>query len=344
MNTSAAVFILARSSEDWIPLPRLPEPTAAPTKARPANQDPDSWAALELVPCGLCGGRGRMLAGVRPCHACPSLTKPGKDRAPGWLAMRSKRAAHGCLPCTGCEGAGWRERREGETPVDPYTLERLDLQGERVVERSIADQLRTGDLRYSEQRALDDAIDKTARLIAMYDGSRDDLEQFGWERLKDLYWRHGDYRLLARAQALLAVGRPMRWTTWRRFVIGQDDHGVRSDRIRESLAETAGLMGAWMIAERRAQLNGLALKRPREVELRVPPWLSPQLDAEVRKGSLWQGKTAAHHAARAGRDALILAMRDAHTEAEIAGRFALTERRVRQILALGGASATGPAA
>lgn len=340
MNPADAVTILARTSEDWIPSPRLPEPTAAVVKARPANSDPDSHAATELVPCGTCGGRGRLL-GPRPCHACPVMTKPGKERPPGWAAMRKRRAQHGCLPCPGCE-SGWRERREGETPVDSYTLERLPLDDEARVERPVDEQLRSGELRYSEPWELEAAIRKTERVLALMEG-RVDLEQFGWERVKQLYWRQGDYALLSWAQHRLGAERPMRLSTWNRFVVGRDEP-VTSDRMSGRILETSQLLAAWMISKRRQQLNGLTTRRPRAVEIRVPPWLLPSVDAEARKPSLWRGRSGEHVAQRANRDALIVAMADRPT-VELATRFSLSEKRIRQIIDQGllGA-ATGPAA
>lgn len=352
MNPAEAVFILARSSEDWIPSPRLPEPMAAAAKARPTNTDPDSHAATELVPCGTCGGRGRTLATGRPCHACPSQTKPGKDRPPGWRELRRKRAQHGCLPCPGCEGSGWRERREGETPVDPYTLERLPLGAGEAAPMTLAreleeirHQLRTGELRYAEMWELDAAIRKTERLLALSEG-RFDLEEFGWERIKKLYWRTGDYALLEWAHRRLEAERPMAWSTWRRFVVGRDDSEVQSERIRERLDETAGLLAGWMVARRRAMLEAVTRREQRAVELRVPPWLVPEREAEGRKPMLWRGRSEQHRQARDERDALILGMlADGAEPGEVAGRFALSSRRVQQILAeSGGAVASGPAA
>ena len=286
-----AVLLLAGELLDYLPQARQSSSLLETTPGLSASRE---------VPCGVCKGRGRM-TGQHPCVSCPPRLGPQ-------VPPPAFKTRHGCVPCLGCDGTGWRRRRVGDPEFDAYSGTEIGS------EQGDADRKRWEELQDLERR-----LAHTERLLALHE--RPDTVEEAWEESRARMWRQGDYARLVRAMEGLRAIYPRRFSIfWRVCVLHED---VRlSESLREELDRTAALIAAAMGPKR----------------IRVPRHLEADAANEARKQAMWRGQTPAHAKARRERDELIRAMRSgAHDGtpwkfARLARHFALSERQIKTIV------------
>ena len=206
-------------------------------------------------------------------------------------------AGHGCKPCLGCDGVGWRIARAGEEPVDEYLA---TTEANRKPWEEDAD----------AQRRLE----HTERLLRLWEAP--DSVGFAWEERRDVLHRSGSFAELEACLRRLHPEYPARFSQWWRIIVCAEPVTL-TEAARFALDGTSELLAAWM-PER----------------IRVPRRLLPENGARLRKTSLWRGRTPAHERVRSERDLLICEQRSmGWPPAQIARYHGLDKRRVNQILA-----------
>lgn len=284
-----AVLTLGGSLLDYLDQPRQPSSTL--------GTEPGLSRSRE-VPCSACGARGRVARG-RPCASCPPRT--GTNPRPPAFA-----ATHGCTPCLGCDGTGWRRRRKGDPEYDAYAGAEIE-----------SDQGHSDRKRWEELQDLERRLAQTEAYIAHYEGRDDDVE-VGWERRRLAQWRQGSYAELVLALADLERRWPSGYSLfWRHVVLG--GYGRLTGRALDALLEVARLLAYELMPE----------------QIKVPRALRGDERAADAKESLWRGRTAKHEQARRERDQRIIHQRFVlgWKVARIARYHALEERSVKRIIA-----------
>ena len=290
-----AVLTLGGSLLDYLDQPRQPSSTL--------RTEPGLSSSRE-VPCTACQARGRM-KGSSPCVRC--LPRTGTNPPP--IAHSTD---HGCTPCLGCEGSGWRRRRKSDPVFDAYAGAELDsFKG------------KSDRKRWEELQDLERRLAHTERVLAVYEG-RDETE-VGWETRRAAQWRQGSYGELVRALRKLEQTMPGAHSIfWRHVVLG--GYGQLSDRLQHLVYRTA---------------RYIAYSLMPDGEIRVPRALRGDERAADAKESLWRGRTEAHDLARRERDQLILHQRHVlrWKVSRIARYHALEERTIKRITATATAAA-----
>lgn len=157
-------------------------------------------------------------------------------------------------------------------------------------------------------------LERTNKLLRLW--LEPDSVGFAWEERKAELWGSGSFRELDLALRKLREHAPRRFSLWWRVIV-LDEPIVLSQAMRGHLEDTSDQLAALM---------------PRPIK--VPPWLRPDRHAQIRKSSLWRGRTNGHADQRSERDKQI-----AHQAAlgwsakKIADYHGLDKRRVNQILA-----------
>jgi hypothetical protein len=290
-----AVLLLGGSLLDYLDQPRQPSSTL--------GTEPGLSSSRE-VPCTACQARGRM-KGSNPCVRC--LPRTGTN--PVAIAYRTD---HGCTPCLGCDGTGWRRRRKADPVFDSYAGAELDsFKG------------KSDRKRWEELQDLERRLAHTERVLAEYEGRS--TAEVGWETRRAAQWRQGSYADLVKAMRVLEETMPDAHSLfWRHVVLG--GYGRLSERLQTLVYRTA---------------RYIAYSLMPGPEIRVPRALRGDQKAADAKESLWRGRSAAHELARRERDQLILHQRHVlHWKvARIARYHALEERTVKRITATASAAA-----
>jgi len=265
----------------------LPAPRQSSTLLR-ASTAPGP-APAGRVPCQACQGRGRVRGPGVPCVRCAPRRLPTRG-APPW------NTGHGCKPCLGCEGTGWRKARAGEEPVDEY------------VGPARGDDFEMG-------LDLATRLEHTNRLLRLW--LDPDSVGYRWEEVKERQWKSGSFAELDQALRRLRETHPGRFSLWWRVIVLAEPLEL-TEAARQAVAQTSDMLAAMM---------------PRPI--RVPAWMRPDRRARDRKTSLWRGRTNGHERQRQERNALIRHQAEdlGWSSKKIADWHGLTKQRVNQILA-----------
>lgn len=257
-------------------------------------------------------GEGGTVTGKR----CPSCNGDGSKRTRG-IVQR----------CDRCKG-------RGQITVDAHTGREL---ADTTIEQAITDELNDhyqrinrdpgerGTLRDAERRRIDAVLQQLERA-----GEPGEDRLLAALREKDRLFARGSYAEYETAVGLLEHAAPLAYSWHARFCWHHDSTVRINGRSHARLDE----LHDW-----------LAARMPDRI--RVPVEFLPVDDSE-RKDGLWRSKTPFGERAREERDERILyALRVQRVSAEqVAARFGLTAKRVRQIDAArpDAAVASGPAA
>lgn len=295
-----ATWALAETCLDHLPQARQPSSTL---EALPG------LAASREVPCTACGARGRVSSPGRPCAVCQPRIGPGSPKP----AFGER---HGCHPCPACDGTGWRRRRKADTPIDGYA-------GVEVPPEDKADDISIGSIRRALQAERDRPeirevnLRRVTRLLDQ--AERPEALRFGWEYAWERMCASGSYRELMAALEVLRGREPNSYSiVWQIVCLQQPV--VLSEQRQAFLNES-------MVA-----LTALMPDR-----IKVPWWLRGEKKNELRKESLWRGRSPAHRRERVERDAEVcrLAFEEGWKNERLCRYFALSLAQVKRIKAKG---------
>lgn len=250
-----------------------------------------------------------MVGPGKPCAGCGPRIGPNADPP----AFGKK---HGCYPCPGCEGTGWRRRRTTDVAIDAYA-------GVEVESRYAADDISVGAMRRALQvekerpELRDTNLRRAQRLIDQQE--RPESLRFSWEDAWDRMCAAGSYAELMVALEVLRGREESRYSVVWQIVCLQQPVTLSSQRqafLNESMAVLASFM-----PER----------------IRVPYWLREDKKNALKKESLWRGRSPAHARERKERDAEVcrLAFEEDWKNARLCAWFALSLAQVKRIKANG---------
>jgi hypothetical protein len=256
--------------------------------------------AGRLVPCGRCGGRGRVTGKGNPCATCTPRTSPNRNPAYG--------TSHGCVVCLICEGTGWRKRRAGDPEWDEYAgvelaPEPTDLLGQ--VRQALALEQERPELR-------DVALRRADRVLGEMNGVTHEL---GWVDAWKRKAKQGSYAELAAALEVLRDREPNRY--------GAIWHYVVLNEPIELSAVVQGFLNESMVV--------LASMMPDRI--RVPKQLTDEAANAAAKTANWRGRTPAHARARRERDLEIQRLRysEGWQVKRIAAHYGMTRQQIQKI-------------
>lgn len=297
-----ATWALAESCLDHLPQARQPSSTLGTLPGLAASRE---------APCLACGARGRIRGPGVICASCQPRVGPQAAPPPS-----NARALHGCYPCPACEGTGWRRRRVSDPPIDAYA-------GVEVPAEDAADDISVGAIRRAlhasgeRPEIREQNLSRATRLIDQHE--RPESVRFGWEEKWERMCATGSYAELMVALEVLRGREPDRYSIVWQIV-------CQTQPIRLSAARTAFLNES-MIA-----LTALMPER-----IRVPYYLRPERRNELRKESLWRGRSPAHARERRERDAEVVRLRveEGWKTERLCKHFALSRAQVKKIVAAG---------
>lgn len=288
-----ATWVLCETLLDHLPQARQPSSTLGNLAG---------LAASRLVPCERCGARGRVNPQGHPCASCVPQTSSEKGR---FIAQ----GRHGCRSCTVCNGFGWRDRRAGDKAWDEYASVELAPRPTGLV-----NEVKQALALEKERPGLRDAALRRAdRVLLEMQGT---TTAFGWEVAWERKTKHGSYGELVLALERLRDTEEHRYRAVWRVVVLDEASGVLPPRLQGFLNESMVVLTS-MMPER----------------IKVPRWLRADEVNDVRKESLWRGKTPAHRRQRQERDAEVNRLRfeEGWKVARLARHFALSEMQIKRI-------------
>lgn len=290
---------LCRSMLDHLPQARQPSTTIETVAG---------LAPSRLAPCTACGARGRVANG-KPCAGCAPLTG-SLDRAPHFGVK------HGCTPCPGCDGMGWRRRRVSDASLDGYASVEVpqsfdpEKRGEllKAVRTSLAAERERPEMR-------DQAIRRTTRLLDL--AERPESVRFAWEERWEAMCAQGSYAELVVAFEILRQRYPDDYSLIWQVEVMQT--GIELSDGRQRYLNASMVRLASMMPER----------------IRVPYFLRAAVRNDLKKESLWRGRMPAHARERLERDMQVRRLRyeDEWKLRRLGEHFALSMAQVKRIVA-----------
>lgn len=302
-----ATWKLAESCLDHLPQARQPSSTLGALPGLAASRE---------VPCPACGARGRVFEAGKPCVSCPPRVGPNAE--PPAFGKR-----HGCHPCPACEGTGWRRRRTTDAAIDSYA-------GVEVPKADEADDVSVGAIRRALQaererpEIREGALRRASRLINQ--AERPESIKYAWEEAWDRMCQSGSYAEFFRALEVLRMNHESAYS-----IIWQVVCQAQPIRLSES---RQGFLNEAMV-----ELAALMPER-----IRVPYWLRDDRRNELRKDSLWRGRSPAHSRERRERDAEIVRLRveEGWKTERLCKFFALSRAQVKKVIAAAAADVKEP--